>query len=224
MKSVKKISVILGLAGVIEITGERVTSAQAPSDTEEGDPLARRTLVTKYGVALSLGGGVQDFTNAEVRSLTSVGGNWGLRLELGSLLPVSLELGYLGSAANIDSQFRRNRGTLVGTAVEGAIRGNLPTGTPLIPFAFAGLGWTNYTVTSTTFTRINDGINDGDNLLELPLGGGLAMHYRGFDADVRFTYRPTINNNLIVNNADVLAPSYASMNTWSLGAQVGMNI
>ncbi len=220
MTTTKNVSRVLGLAGMIAITGARVSSAQDYPDVGTSE----EPLTSPYGVALSVGGGVEDFTHQEARNSTNLAGAWNLRLELGSLMPLSLELGYAGSASDVDAPLSRNTGTLIGTTIEGVVKGNLPTGTPITPFAFAGVGWRYYNVTSARFERVIDGMNDSDSELVVPVGAGLGFHTGAFVADVRFTFRPSFYDNLIVDNADLLSPSYANMDTWAVSGQIGVNI
>jgi len=57
-------------------------------------------------------------------------------------------------------------------------------------------------------------LNRTDNVFTIPLGLGVGASYHRFSFDARVTYRPTIDDELFVNNA--------SMRAWTAGAHVGM--
>lgn len=75
-------------------------------------------LSSGIGVSAILGGGVVGFTDSAMRSTTSdIGGLWDLRVAIGSHLPLALEVGYVGSATNINGLPTGNTGLLIGTTV-----------------------------------------------------------------------------------------------------------
>lgn len=179
-------------------------------------------LYTDYGVGITVGGGVEDFTNTTARDTTELAGSWNLRLELGAALPISVEAAYVGTDQKIDGLTGTQNANLLGTTVEGALKFNVPTGTSLRPFAFAGLGWRRYDVTNEKFTTSSEGIADKDDLMVFPLGAGLRYDYRGVDADLRFTFRPTIGEDLITDPSR--DNGFAAMHTWGVGASIGANL
>jgi opacity protein-like surface antigen len=161
---------------------------------EWGDP----RLASGIGVATSLGGGVSGFQDKAMRNATSnVGGLWDLRITLGTRLPLAIDLGYIGSATGLRGLASRN-GTLIGTTVEGALRWNILPHAPFTPYLFGGAGWTRYDVTQSNVTLADSGMNASDNLIEFPSGIGFAWRAYGFTADVRGTYRYTMDQNLVL--------------------------
>jgi hypothetical protein len=99
--------------------------------------------------------------------------------------------------------------------VEGALRVNIPLvqGRSIVePFGFVGLGWQHYSITNTN-TAVSD-VNDSDDVMTVPYGGGLEFGYGSFLADARFTYRQTYYNNL-------LRTTGGNLNNWGVAGQVG---
>jgi hypothetical protein len=187
-----------------------------------GDP----HLASGIGISTSLGGGVAGFTDKTMRNATSdVGGLWDLRVTLGTRLPLAVDLSYIGSATGLKGFSGRRNGNLIGTTVEGAIRWNVLPHAPFTPYIFGGAGWTRYDVTQNNVTLADSGMNPSDNLLEFPAGVGFAWRAYGFTADVRGTYRQTMDQNLVLksplgavtNNSDDFAP----MHSWEASAAVG---
>lgn len=198
-------------AGTAHAQGYQVT---APADD-------RAPLFTDYGIGVTIGGGVEGFTNDIADDTTDIGGSWALRVELGTRFPLSVEGAYVGTAQDIDGLTGADSGTLIGTTVEAALKFNVDTGSPFRPFVFGGLGWRRYDVTDAEFTTAAVGIRDQDNLMVFPLGGGLRYDYRGIDADIRFTFRPAVEEDLIIDTSR--DSGAAAMHTWNLGAHVGGN-
>jgi hypothetical protein len=188
----------------------------------EGEGAADPTLplYTPYGIGVTLGGGVENFTNTTANDATDLAGSWGVRLELGTHMPVAFEAGYVGTAQTIQGFLGTQDTTLIGTTVEGALKFNVPTGTAFRPFGFVGAGWRRYDLSDSTFAVSNVGIADSDDLVVIPLGAGIRYDYRGIDADVRFTFRPTIGEDLITEPGR----DSAALHTWAVGASIGANL
>jgi hypothetical protein len=178
---------------------------------------------SRIGVSAILGGGVVGFTDRTMRDTTaSVGGLWNFRLTLGSHVPLGLELGYIGSATNLRG-LPAQGGTLIGTTVEGALRYNVLPHFVWTPYVFAGVGWQRYDVANANVTLSDSGMNDHDNLLEFPIGTGLAYRVSGFVLDLRGTFRATTDQNLVLKTASVAPTSsdFAPMHTWEASAALG---
>jgi hypothetical protein len=182
-------------------------------------------LQSGIGVSTILGGGVTGFTDKTMRGTTSdVGGLWDLRVTIGSHLPLALDISYLGSATNINGLPTGNKGRLIGTTVEGALRYNVLPHFTWTPYVFAGAGWQRYDVTQTSVSLSDSGMNSQDNLLEFPMGAGFAYRVGGFVADLRGTFRATTDNNLVLRTPPTATPSsddFAPMHTWEASAALG---
>jgi len=181
-------------------------------------------LMSGVGVSAVLGGGVTGFTDRTMRNTTSdLGGMWDLKITIGSHVPLALELGYMGSATNINGLPTGQKGTLIGTTAEAALRYNILPHYAWTPYVFGGVGWQRYDVTQATVSLSDGGMNDHDNLLEFPVGSGLAYRMQGFVFDLRGTFRATTDNNLVLTTP-TLNPSsnnFAKMNSWEASAAIG---
>jgi len=106
---------------------------------------------------------------------------------------------------------------LVGNGVEGNVRLNVPVvmrrSQLLEPFAYGGLGWSRYQVTNTN-TVTSDLARD-DDIMAVPVGGGLEYAIGRFMADARFNYRATYYNDLM--------RSGGNLNSWGFSTQVGFS-
>jgi len=187
----------------------------APVQPIATDTTPRPTMFNRVGGALLVGGGVEDFTYGNVQSMTGVGGYWNARAIAGTRQLVGLEAAYIGAAHRIDALGLSSNAALVSNGVEGALRLNAPIlgdRSLVEPFGFVGLGWSHYSLANTN-TASSD-VNDNDDVMTLPYGGGLEFAYGPFMADARFTYRYTYRN-------DLMRTSAGRLNNWNLGGQVG---
>jgi hypothetical protein len=183
-------------------------------------------LQSRVGVSMIVGGGATGFTEKTMRSVTSdVGGLWDLRLTIGSHVPLAVDVSYVGSATNLNGLPTGDRGTLVGTAFEGALRWNVLPHHIWTPYAFGGIGWQRYDVTGAHVSLADAGMNDHDNLLEFPMGAGLAYRMNGFVFDLRGTFRYTTDQSLVLDTFPTAFPpsssSFAKMHTWEGSAALG---
>jgi hypothetical protein len=169
----------------------------------------------RIGAAVLLGGGVESFSHGSARSVTEVGGFWSLRLAWGMRRMIGVEAAYIGSAQGLNVLGMSNNAWLVSNGAEGVLRLNAPVerGAMLFePFLLAGLGWKFYEVRRSPVTA---DIAAGDNVLEVPFGGGFAFGYHAFMVDTRFTYRATFFN-------DLFRTTGAPLDSWSMGTLVGI--
>jgi hypothetical protein len=169
----------------------------------------------RIGAGVLLGGGYEDFTYSNVRSMTGAGGAWNARVIAGTRQYVGLEAAYVGAARSVETLGLSTNSNLVSNGFEGAFRVNVPVvqGRALIePFGFVGVGWQHYSLTNVT-TNTSD-IRDSDDIMSLPYGGGLNFSYAMFMADARFTYRQTYDNDLVRTGG--------RLNTWGVGGQIGV--
>jgi hypothetical protein len=175
------------------------------------------TWVARVGAGILVGGGFEDFTNNTMRNMTGTGGNWTARVLAGTRQFVGLEAGYVGSVRSIDALGLQSNATLLANGLEGAARLNVPVvmrrAQLLEPFGFVGLGWSRYQLQNTT--TVTADLERRDDVMTLPVGGGLEYAIGRFMADARFTYRATYYNDLMRNGGN--------LNTWGLAGQVGFS-
>jgi opacity protein-like surface antigen len=184
----------------------------------------------RYGLGISLGGGVQDFTDSDMRSTMGTAGFWDLRGVVGLNSPIAVEAAYVGSASDVDPRLGPSRSaTLVGNGAEAVARLNLTTRDVVQPYLFGGVGFRHYEVTGEDFSTSATGISDSDNVLEIPVGAGLSYRYSGFLADLRFTFRGTTSEDLVIGTPDNTPvddflsddDDYLPMHNWQAGARLG---
>lgn len=171
------------------------------------------------GIAIAAGGGAGGFTNDEMRGTTDIGGDWDVRLTLGTRSPLAFEGSYIGSAQGIDALGLDNNALLVGNGVQGALRLNATIDFPIQPFIFGGVGWRRYDL-SNADENLSD-VSGSDDVVEIPLGVGIAGKWQGLILDARGEFRATTNENLLPERG-VGDTGFAEMHRWGVKGTVGM--
>jgi len=173
------------------------------------------------GFSLTLGGGVEGFTNDSMRSTTKDGGDWTVRAGFGTNLPISLEAAYIGSAQDINALGLDRSALLVGNGVQGDVRINGTWNMPVQPFVYGGVAWRRYQIQNSDFNTSD--VRDQDDVLEVPVGVGLGFKAVGFTFDLRGEYRPSFYDNLVPDrtNTTTTDEGNASMHRWGANASIG---
>ena len=177
-------------------------------------------LASGIGVGFTVGGGLTGFTDRAMRNTVSanVGGLWDARSSFGTHIPIGLDIGYIGSAANINTINGNANGTLVGTTVEAALRYNILPHNTFNPYIFAGAGWQRYDVTNMHFAQSDTGMAPHDNVAEFPMGAGFGVRdVSGFNFDLRGTFRATTDSTLLQESNG----NYAQLHSWEASGSVG---
>lgn len=170
-------------------------------------------------IALAVGGGLAGFTEKGMRDNTSVAGSWDVLAQISTRSWLSLEGEYLGTASSIDSLVGGRNATLVGNGFGGDVRINMIPDQVWQPYAFVGAAYRRYDVTGASFSTSDAGMNDSDNVFEVPMGLGVAYRTEGFIADLRGTFRAAADSNLVLTG--VGSNSYVPMHNWGAIARVG---
>jgi hypothetical protein len=174
---------------------------------------------------ISAGGGVADFADDASRHLTTVGGMWDVRLLIGENTWIAGDVAYVGTANgvnNVMAQFAPN-GTILGSAIEGDFRLQMPRGLiPVRPFAFYGIGWNHFDLVRERF-RNPVAIRSSDDALVMPFGGGLQFDLgQHIGLDTRFTYRAMFDEDLLhTSDSGVPGVSSQGLSQWALSARLG---
>jgi hypothetical protein len=175
------------------------------------------TWVGRIGAGLMVGGGFEDFTNGNLQRMTGGAGTWNARAIAGTRQYVGVEAAYVGAARSVDALGVQSNAVLLANGLEGNLRLNVPVVLPraqlLEPFGFVGLGWSHYQVTNTNVNTSD--IASDDDVMSLPVGGGLAYAIGRFMADARFTYKSTYYNDLMRTGGN--------LNNWGVSSQVGFS-
>lgn len=186
------------------------------------------TYLTRAGVSLAAGGGASGFTNDALRNTTDVGGDWDVRATVGTRSPIAFEGSYIGSAQQINALGLDDSAVLVGNGVQGALRLNATVDLPVQPFVFAGAAWRRYDLTNTN-QNLSD-VQGEDDVLEVPMGAGIAAHLGGLVLDVRGEFRASAMEDLmpetavdsVENATDIDEDNRAAMNRWGAKATIGV--
>jgi len=177
-------------------------------------------LASGIGVGFTVGGGLSGFTDRAMRNTVSskVGGLWDARASFGTHIPLGIDIGYIGSAANINTINGNANGTLVGTTVEAALRYNVLPHNTINPYLFAGAGWQRYDVRDMHFAQSDTGMAPHDNVAEFPMGAGIGLRdLSGFNVDLRGTFRATTDSTLLQEANG----NYAQLHSWEASGSVG---
>jgi len=174
----------------------------------------------RVGIGLSVGGGVDDFVGEGFRDVTGTGGGWNVRATVGTRSWFAFEGSYIGSAQNFD-MLREDDATLIGNGLQAAARFNVLPQDKVQPFIYAGAAWRHYDISDTTFNE--PGIDDSDDVFELPVGIGVAGYVAGLMADVRAEYRGVWGSDLIPalednGNDDTVV---GEMDRWGITGNLG---
>jgi len=173
---------------------------------------------SEVGLAVSLGGGIGEFTDSTLRDRTGVNGAYDARLLMGTRSPIAAEVAYVGTAGSIDALGLDDSAVLMSNGVEGLMRLNL--GNRVIqPFAVGGASWVHYSIVNSNHNTSD--VRDQDDVFAVPVGAGIASYFgdAGFMGDLRFVYRFTFNDDLI--RPSPIASTGASMANWNVSARIG---
>lgn len=140
------------------------------------------------GWAVSAGGGADAFVSGGAENVTNIGGGWNVRLTMGTKWWVGAEAAYIGSAQGVkDVLGLQNQATLIGNGLQANARFNMTRNYFVQPFVYSGLAWRHYNLTGSDFATAD--VADSANVVELPLGFGVAGYWRNLILDARVDYR-----------------------------------
>lgn len=203
-----------------EATATKVVAPEPSTSPPPPPPMAEPSLVETteqnwfehVGASLSIGGGVDDFAKSNMQHATGTGGSWNARLTLGNHSYVGGEIAYIGSAQSIN----QSNETLIGNGAQAAVRLNGTVDGPIQPFAYGGAAWRHYTL-SNSGNSSNVALNDHSDVLEIPVGGGIAGYVAGLVLDVRGEYRFAVAGDSILpgNNGD------SNLDRWGVSGNLG---
>jgi opacity protein-like surface antigen len=193
----------------------------APPPMEEPPPPMEITEVSepwyeRWGLAIAAGGGVEGFTD-ENETGADVGENGNVRLSVGTRTPFTFEGSYIGSAQNIEALGLDTDTYLYGNGLQAAARVNFLQGYGVSVFALGGVAWRHYSLSSNDFNTSD--VSDSDDVMEIPVGGGIAFGYSGFMFDARSEYRMASYGDLFDNNPQIERDP--DLNRWNVQANIG---
>ncbi len=173
----------------------------APVIVQQPAPVTQETTTVvvpprERAATISVGGGVSDFTNANLRSRTGLNAAYEARLSFGINAPLALEAAYVGTAANIKSLGLDTNAMLISNGAEALARLNIGT-LDFQPYIVGGASWVRYDVVNASFNTSD--VRSSDDVFAIPAGAGVAKYLgdSGLVLDARFTYRFNFNDDLI---------------------------
>jgi hypothetical protein len=185
MRSIKMMVASLG------ITMAMVSPAVAEDYYSDDDAMEGHVY---GGMEVSIGGGAADFAESDQRDFTGTAGIWDARVAWGTLLPVAVEVAYIGSAQTIDRLGLSNDAVLLSNGAEIAARFNILPGV-VRPYVHGGAAWRSYKIVNSD--RNTSDVLDSDNVFEVPLGVGADVHFGNFVVDGRASYRIAFDDDLV---------------------------
>jgi hypothetical protein len=192
-------------------------SAQDSDDDYDSPDKGRPKIVTGYGMAAMVGGGVTGFTDGDLNDSVDTGGAWTARLIFGTRSLIGAEAAYVGSAQDMNVLGLDSNAMLMSNGIEGLARVNLMAESPIQPYLFFGIGWKRYSLINEAFNTSS--VLDRDDVAEIPLGGGVAFRWEGFVADARVGYAAAIDSDLIPTGDP--EEDGLDLNNWSGNVRVG---
>jgi hypothetical protein len=171
---------------------------------------------TGFGIGFVAGGGVGDYTKNAVKQNTDMQGVWNLRTVIGTRSYAAIEGAWTGAAGTISGFGLDRNNTLIRNGLEAALRLNAPfnaKGTLLEPYIFGGVGWDRYQLSHSP--NVTADVTERDNALVTPVGVGFNASYRGFLMDIRYAFRPTFREDLLVS-----LPNH-DLTNWTASGQLG---
>jgi hypothetical protein len=196
----------------LSILASVLALATTAAGVASAEPLSR------FGVGVTLGGGVEGFTNNELAATANDGAGWGARLQLGTRTPVSVEAAYDGSAQNVDAFGLDNSALLVGTAVEVGARFNAFPSHALSPYLYMGMAWRRYDL--TRYEANFSDVSATDNVVEIPIGAGVAYRMFGWIIDGRVQFRAATGSDLVRDDSADNDTGIA-MHRWGISGNLG---
>lgn len=177
----------------------------------EDSQTSRDLLLPNWGMSVSLGGGVTDFSDARIGRSTDPGGAWDARLAIGTRRTIAYEVAYTGGAQSIDALGMDKNALLFGNGVEGNVKAHLfkyqfRDKFAMQPFLTAGAGYKHYYVQADTNTSA---IKDSEDFLEVPVGAGISFHYGSVLADLRGVFRPAFGGNMVEDTTNTAMDNWA---------------
>ena len=167
--------------------------------------------------SLVAGVGLEGFIDSHMRDAVSSGPAWNVRGSIGNPEEVSVELFYAGSRQSMNM----GADTLVGNGVLGQVRINLFPAAFFEPFFYFGAGWSRFSVKGRTPDSM---FPAHDDVLEMPIGIGLAYRTGAFVADLRTGFTVVTGQDLIPNPDAQGSESSYSMHRFGVSAQIGYSL
>lgn len=195
---------LIALAGAL--ASGLPAAAQESGQPAEGEPA---NMLTPFGMAFTVGGGVSDFVRDQIRDFTQTGGGWEARYVLGTRTHLGAEAAYTASLNGLDTLGVDDNAMLMSNGGEAMLRANILTGA-WQPYLLAGVGWRHYNVVNTD-TNTSD-VSETDDAMTIPMAVGVSYRYSRIVGDLRAAYRPSFFDDISAVAAQPLDSAALSLN------------
>ncbi len=196
-------------------TATQAETIDEPHTQAPPAPPERHTLLP-IGLGLSVGGGFAGFLSSDFNDIVNPGGGWNARLLVGTDHMIGAEFGYVGTANDLQELGLDENAYLLTNGGHVAVRLSLlPMYYDFRPYLLAGAGWKHYSVQRTR--QNSSSLNSSDDVLEIPLAGGIHYDYAPLFADLRVTFAPAFGEGLVKGPLD----NHGDLSTWATDANVG---
>jgi hypothetical protein len=203
-------------------TTERETTTVVVQPQPAPEPVEEEYAIrSAIGVNVTIGGGLTHFIKDQTTGFTDLGGAWEARIAVGTRYPFSVEAAYLGGVQDMDALGLDADAMLLANGAELGARFNVLSGvTPVQPFVTAGAAWKRYDITNSDFNTSN--LNNEENVLEIPLGAGIAFNAGPLLLDLRGTYRPAFFDDMTRTGEDEFGEDSATdLDNWRASLNAG---
>jgi opacity protein-like surface antigen len=201
------------------LTGALALLVAAPALAQQetfGEPQEPQSIFAPQNVGIFAGGGLADFADGDMRDFTDLGGAWEVTALLGTRSLIGVELTYFGSAQDVDALGLDSDAVLIGTMFEATGRVNVLPQESFTPFVIGGIGYARYDITNSDFNTSN--VANDDDMMSVPVGGGIGFRAGGALIEARGTYRFMFYDDLV---ASPTGAGNIDQDNWSATARVG---
>lgn len=168
-----------------------------------------------YGACISVGGGLVGFADKDMRDFANLGGAWDARFVFGTRRSYAIEAAYTGGANRLDALGLDNNATLLSTGFEVLARANFANAA-WQPYVVGGLGWRHFSIVNSDTNTSS--VRDGEDIGEIPLGGGMAYRRKGLVVDARALFRAAFSDELVKNR---VGREEARLHSWQTQLTAG---
>lgn len=220
MSMSRRWGIVMAVVGMLGVRDAGAREIIVTSD----ETIVREVPASRIGVLLEAGGGVTNYAQQQLRDMTSVGGEWDVRLALGTRSFVGGEVAYVGASNRLNAFGASDNSSLMRNGIETELRINLPLalGRRLLlePYLHGGVGWTRFDLVHTDVNLTT--LSRSDDQLVVPVGAGFLLGFHHLGLDLRGTYRPTFYDNLVrlATNGN----GNRGADNWSLNLNIGYEL
>ena len=149
--------------------------------------------------------------------MTATASYWDLRFVVGTRQSLGIEAGYAGTVQRIQALGIDRDALLLSTALESDLRFHFLDGA-WQPYMLVGAAWRRYQVRNADSNT--SAMRDRDDVLEIPMGLGMAYRWQGLVLDGRAVYRAAADEDLLATRAE----DESSLDNFHVSAGIGWEL